>query len=218
MCALGVDMTGGGNDPMIIAPRFDGWYDELIEIPAKDFDITKLSRQAAGHILVNRRDKAIVILDIGGGYGSGTFEHLKENEIEVYGYRGSESVAMRSLHTNIPFQNKRSAAIWRFREALDPDQPGGSPIALPMDPQLVADLTAPTYRIENNVIKVESKIKVCERLGRSTDKGDAVIMAWFQGPKEINSALEWADKKENRRKRGMGAKVDKGKRYGIRNR
>jgi hypothetical protein len=70
-----------------------------------------------------------------------------------------------------------------FREALDPGQPGGSPIALPPDPKLVADLTAPTFEVTPNGIKAEPKEKVCERLGRSTDRGDAVVMAWFEGPR-----------------------------------
>ena len=33
---------------------------------------------------------------------------------------------------------------------------------------------------------MESKKKVCERLGRSTDEGDAVIMAWTKGLKQEN--------------------------------
>lgn len=208
MCAIGVDMSGGGKDPMIMAPRYDGWFDELIEVPAKEFDIEKISQQAAGHILMLRRDKALIVLDLGGGYGSGTYEHLKANDIEVYGYKGSEGAqSMRAKDINMLFQNKRSAAIWRFREALDPSQPGGSCIGLPDDPELVADLTAPSYKIENNTIKIESKDKVVERLGRSTDKGDAVVMAWFQGPKETNSSLDWLDRKEQRKMGGMAPKV-----------
>jgi hypothetical protein len=199
MCAMGVDMSGGGKDPMIIAPRYDGWFAPIIEIPAKEFDVTRLSQQAAGYILTERRDKALVIIDLGGGYGSGTFEHLKQNEIDTYGYKGSEKVNMRAKDSNIPFRNKRTAAIWRMREALDPSQPGGSKIMLPEDSEMVADLTAPTYKIINNKIIVESKEDVCKRLGRSTDKGDAVEMAWFQGAKECNSALEWIDNQQSRR-------------------
>lgn len=207
MCTIGVDMTGGGKDPMVMAPRFDAWFDTIIEIPAKEFDIEKLGTQAAGHILGIRRDKALVIIDLGGGYGNSCYEHLKANDINVYGYKGSETSTERSKDSNIPFQNKRSAAIWRVREALDPSQPGGSQMALPDDPELVADLTGPTYRIENHVIKVESKEKVCERLGRSTDKGDAVIMAWFQGAKDSNSALEWIDQRRQYNMRGQSPKV-----------
>ena len=38
----------------------------------------------------------------------------------------------------------------------------------------------------SNGIKVEPKIKVVARLGRSTDKGDAVVMAWYNGLKNAN--------------------------------
>lgn len=212
MCAIGVDMSGGGKDPMVMAPRYDGWFAELIEIQAKSFEETKMSQQAAGHIISERRDKALIVIDLGGGYGSGTYEHLSQNDVEIYGYKGSRKVAMRSVDSNIPFQNTRSAAVWKMREALDPSQPGGSQIAFPDDPELVADLTAPTYEIVNNVIKVESKEKVCERLGRSTDKGDAVMMAWFQGAKDSNSALEWIDRKRTHNMRGQSPKVISGRR------
>jgi hypothetical protein len=73
---------------------------------------------------------------------------------------------------------------------LDPGQPGGSPIALPPDDaELVADLTAPTFEVVPNGIKVESKQDVCERLGRSTDKGDAVQLAWSTQGKDYRDAL-----------------------------
>lgn len=213
MCALGVDMSGGGKDPMIVAPRYDGWFAPLVEFAAKDFDPRKLSQQAAGHVITERRDKALVIIDLGGGYGSGTYEHLIDNDVEVYGYKGSEKSTQRSRDSNIPFANKRSASIWMLRDALDPSQPGGSCIALPDDPEMVADLTAPTYQIINNTIKIESKEKVCERLGRSTDKGDAICMSWFQGAKEANSALEWIDQRmtQGNRKRGQSPKVVTGR-------
>jgi hypothetical protein len=93
----------------------------------------------------------------------------------------------------MPFTNTRSAALWLFREALDPGQPGGSPIMLPPDPKLVADLTAPTFKPTGHGIDVESKEKVCARLGRSTDRGDAVMMAWFEGPRMLTNAMDWMD-------------------------
>ena len=211
MCALGVDATGGGRDPMVISKRYDSWFDRLITIPASHFDEDKLSKQAAGYIVAERRDEALIIIDLGGGYGSGTFEHLRDNNIAVYGYKGSEAAGARSKDSSIPFQNKRSEAIWRFREALDPSQPGGSRVQLPDDPELVADLTGPTYEIMNHTIRVESKLKGCERLGRSTDKGDAVVMCNYRGPKEETAALEWIDRKARHRKRGQGPVVQMGR-------
>lgn len=195
MCAMGVDMSGGGDDPMIIAARYDGYYPNLIEIAGKDLPMTSLGRTAAGHVIANRRDAALVIVDMGGGYGGSLYEYLSENRIEVFAYKGAETCTRKSRDGKLKFANKRSAAYWQFREALDPGQPGGSKISLPDDPKLVADLTTPTFEVGPNGIKLEAKEHIVEQLGRSPDRGDAVVMAWFEGPKESNSALEWIDRK-----------------------
>lgn len=195
MCAMGIDASGGGNDPMVIAPRYDGYYPELIEIPAKDIPQDKMGQTQAGHVVANRRENADIIIDLGGGYGASMYEILKENGLEPKGYKGAEATIKRSRDGKFKFTNTRSAALWMFREALDPGQPSGSPIALPPNNKLLADLTAPTYTVTPNGIKAESKEDVCKRLGRSTNDGDAVMMAWFYGPKEITHALDWASKK-----------------------
>lgn len=186
MCALAADATGGGSDPMIVAMRHDGWFAPLVEIPAKDIPIEKLGQTAAGVVVANRRDQADVIVDMGGGYGTAMYGILKANGIEVAGYKGSEKYAGKTKDGKLGFYNTRSAALWRLREALDPGQPGGSTIMLPPDKVLTADLTAPTLDMEFNGIKIESKEKVCERLGRSTDRGDAVMMCWWKGRKAAN--------------------------------
>jgi hypothetical protein len=202
MCAIGVDASGGGDDPMILAPRYDGWYAPLIEVPGKDIPMDRAGTFAAGVVVSHRRDNAGIVVDMGGGYGGPMFEHLKANEIDVVGHKGAEASAGRTKDKQLRFFNIRSQAIWRFREALDPDQAGGSTIALPDDPQLISDLAAPTLDMGWNGIKVESKEKVCERLGRSTNKGDAVVMSWSYGPRMITNALEWATKREQRRNHG----------------
>lgn len=195
MCCIGVDASGGGTDPMIMAIRHDGWFDKMVEIPAKEIPMDRSGAYCSGLIVSRRCDDALVVVDLGGGYGGPMYEHLKENKIETYGYKGAEKSTRRSRDGKLHFTNKRTAALWGMREALDPGQPGGSPIALPPDPELMADLTAPTFIPTPNGIKAETKEDVCARLGRSTNKGDAVIMAWYQGPKESNSALEWIDSK-----------------------
>jgi hypothetical protein len=186
MCAMGVDASGGGTDPMVIASRHGGWYAEITRVPAKEIPIERAGRYCAGIVIANRRDGADVIVDLGGGYGSAMYEQLHDNNIKALGYKGAESAYGKTLCGKFKFNNVRSAAIWRFREALDPGQPGGSVIALPPSATLLADLTAPTYEPDSKMITVESKKKVCERLGRSTDEGDAVIMAWTKGVKQEN--------------------------------
>ncbi|WP_186371041.1 hypothetical protein [Yersinia alsatica] len=90
----------------------------------------------------------------------------------------------------LSFANIRTQTYWQFREALNPDQPGGSDIALPDDPKLLSDLTAPTYEVKRGsaggVIHLEAKDKLVKRLGRSPDDGDAVVMAWSDGEKQEN--------------------------------
>ena len=199
MCAIGVDASGGGDDPMILARRCDGWFDEMVEIPGRDIPMDRQGAYCAGIIISYRKDNAQIVIDLGGGYGASTYEQLRANlpdrggQRPVVGYKGAEGTTRRSIDGNFGFPTKRAAAYWVFREALDPGQPGGSPIALPPDPQLLADLTAPTFTPTSKGIDIEPKDKVVERLGRSTDRGDAVVMAWFEGPRMLTNAADWMD-------------------------
>ena len=188
MCAIGVDVAQGGTDETVLAPRYDDWFAEFITKPGVE---TPLGSDVAGMIVGARRDKAIIVLDMGGGYGGATYECLLNNEVEVVPYKGVTAVETRTKDRQLKFFNKRTEAYWRFREALDPSQEGGSTLMLPDDPRLLADLTAPRFEITPRGIKLESKEDVCARLGRSTDKGDAVVMSWSAGPKFISDGGEW---------------------------
>jgi hypothetical protein len=201
MCAIGVDASGGGEDPMVLAPRHDGWFAQTIEVPAKSIPVDRAGSYCAGIVLGYRRDNALIVLDMGGGYGGPMYEHFKANDIETRAYKGAEGTTRRGAAGKLHFTNKRSAALWLFREALDPGQPGGSPIALPPNPKLMADLTAPTFEVTPNGIKAEPKEKIMARLGRSTNDGDAVVMSWFEGPRMLTDALEWMERKEINGKR-----------------
>ena len=198
MCAIGIDASGGGDDPMVLAPRYDAWYAPLVEIAGKTIPIERAGSHCAGIVLSYRRDGALCVVDMGGGYGGPVYEHLRTNDVECNRYRGAEKSMRRSRDGKMRFVNTRSAALWIFREALDPGQPGGSPIALPPDPKLIADLTAPTFEVTPQGIKCEAKEKVCERLGRSTDHGDAVMMCWYEGPRLLTNAMEWMDRSPDR--------------------
>lgn len=177
---IACDVAQGGADENVIAMRYDFYYPNLIKIPGKD---TPLGTDMAGPIAQHRRDASRVVLDVGGGYGGSCYKTLKDNDVDVFGYNGSKKAHGRSRDGRLKFVNYRAQTYWQFREALDPSQPGGSRIALPPDNQLFNDLTAPTYSIQTNGIKVESKQDIKKRLGRSPDSGDAVVMAWCQGTK-----------------------------------
>jgi hypothetical protein len=216
MCTIGVDASGGSVDPMMIARRHDGWFAPLIEIPAKEIPLERAGAHCAGIVISYRRDNALVVLDMGGGYGGPIYEHLRANDIEVNVFKGAESTIRRSGDKKLKFVNKRTAALWLMREALDPGQPGGSPIYLPPDPKLLADLTAPTFDVTPNGIRAEEKRKVVERLGRSTDSGDAVCMCWFEGAKAATHTLSWLTSAEHRMKRGQRPEVVMGRQHARR--
>ena len=198
MCALAVDCTGGGVDPMVIGARHDGWFAPLVVIPGHEIPAAMAGQMSAGHVIAHRRDNALMIVDMGGGYGGPLYEHLKANfdtdatrEPRVKAYKGSEGSVVRTVDGQLGFANVRTQALWRFREALDPGQVGGSPIMLPPDAELLSDLTSPSYEVRNGVIHAEAKKKVCERIGRSTNKGDTVCMCWTAGPIASTDGAIW---------------------------
>jgi len=197
-CAIAADCTGGGVDPMVVGVRHDGWFDNLIVIPGEDIPAQHAGRSAAGHVITHRRNNSVMIIDMGGGYGGPLFEHLHENFQAAEGalpvvipFKGSEAAVSRTQDGTVGFNNRRTAALWKMREALDPGQAGGSPIMLPPDDELFGDLTAPTYKLIRGMYHAEPKVDVCARLGRSTNKGDTVCMCWSAGPIASTDGAQW---------------------------
>jgi len=201
MCAIGVDCSGGGSDQMVLAPRYDSWFAPLIKIPGKDIKKETAGSQGAGFVVQHRRHNAEINIDMGGGYGSALYEKLVENKIPVNSYVGSEKSVLKSREGKLRFANTRTAAYWLFREALNPDQPGGSDIAMQKDNRLLAGLCAVTFEVKNGVIHAEPKVindrkgkvngGVKHKLGYSPDEADAVIMSWFYGDRMATNALDW---------------------------
>lgn len=192
MCAIGVDVAQGGTDQTVLAMRFDGWYAPIEAIPGVE---TPSGAEVAGKVIARRHDNAKVIVDLGGGWGGDALAHLTANNVDAVGYMGVKDTVLRTRDNQLRFANVRTAAYWRFREALDPYTAEGSPIALPNDRELLADLTAPSFETKSGkggmVIHLEPKDKLVKRLGRSPDKGDAVVMAWWSGAKAVTDLQEW---------------------------
>lgn len=188
MCAMGIDPAAGGKDETVLAPRYDGWFAPLIAIPGAK---TPLGSDVAAVAIAKRKDQALLVVDMGGGYGGGVAQTLGENDIEYVAHKGAETATGRTRDGKLGFVNKRSQIYWRFREALDPDQTGGSPIMLPDDARLMADLTAPSFTVGRRGIEVEPKEDVVARLGRSPDRGDAVVMSWSGGATMASHGSQW---------------------------
>lgn len=188
MCSIGVDVAQGGPDKTVLQIRYDHWFARPIDVPGKE---TPDGRSVAALVLKNRVGNPVIVVDVGGGYGGATFEHLTSNNLPAKGYNGSNTSAARTRDRTLKFLNKRAADYWAFREALDPSQPGGSFISLPPDRRLAADLMAVRYDPTPKGIKIESKLDIKKRLGRSTDFGDAAVMAWSEGPVTQTHGQVW---------------------------
>jgi len=179
MTAMGCDIAMGGKDRFIIAKRWGEWYDVLSTKPGKE---TPTPNAGAGFILSEQRDGAQINIDMGGGYGSGVLAFLKANgRVAVYGFVPSGSSMGKSACKKYKFRNLRAEAYWRFREALDPDGPYR--ICLPPDPELKQELCTHRRRElgPGGMITIQEKSEVIDDIGRSPDKADAVVIAWFTG-------------------------------------
>jgi hypothetical protein len=186
MTAMGFDPAGGGADSAELCWRHGGWYAPFVSAKGEE---TADGSSAAATIIRYRRDSAAVVVDVGGGYGGAVTLRLKDNSIDHRAFNGASGSTARTKDGQLRFANKRAEAWWRFREELNPDQEGGSAICLPPDPELKADLAAPTYEVGTRGILIESKEDIRKRLGRSTNKGDSAVMCLSEGNAAVRKNL-----------------------------
>ena len=189
MCAIGVDCARS-KDKTVLAPRYDGFFTEFIVKPGKE---TPHGRDVAALILRHRRNDATPVIDCGEVNGAEAWAHLDENGITCIRHIGMDRSVSRTKSKHLKFFNKRAEVYWKFMEALDPEQDGGSPIALPDDVELVAELCALKWELVPQGIKVTPKKDLVKELGHSPDKADAVVMSWSAGAKSVTHMSQWRD-------------------------
>jgi len=171
---VGVDV-GRGGDATVLALR----YGEAIREPRR-YGVAN-TMTVTGHVAtVLRGHGGYAVVDVI-GVGAGVVDKLREDKRGVEAFNAGESTDWKDRSGEMLFANKRAAAWWNLRELLDPAN--GHALALPPDDLLTGDLTAPHWRPSSGGrIMVESKDDIKKRLGRSTDDGDAVVMAFWQEP------------------------------------
>lgn len=177
MDSLGVDVARGGKDNTILARRHGMWFDEAISHPGKD---TPDGPTVAGLSIAALRDSAVIHLDVI-GVGASPYDFLVTAKQQVVGVNVAEGARGTDKSGRLRFFNLRSELWWRMREALDPANNTG--IALPPDPRLLADLTAPTWSLSGATVKVASREEIIEKIGRSPDFGSAYVLALMDTPK-----------------------------------
>lgn len=173
LSALGVDVARGGSDQFVIAKRHGTWFGPLGKHPGAE-------------VLDGPSGAALVVSALGGqadvlinvdviGVGASTYDSLAGEGFNVWGINFAERTTDRDRSGMLAMRNVRAGAWWAMREALDPLK--GDDLALAPDPELLADLVAPQWKISASGIQIESKADIIKRLGRSPDCGDAVVLA-----------------------------------------
>jgi len=167
---VGVDV-GLQADRTVQALRVGAVITALRRAPHQD---TMATAGTIATILRGYGGRAIVDAD---GIGAGVFHRLREQGLPVVAFHAAGGTDATDRSGELRFVNLRAAAWWALRERLDPTS--GEALALPPDDLLTGDLTAPRWRITSSgKIQIEEKAEIRKRLGRSTDDGDAVVMAF----------------------------------------
>lgn len=202
MTAVAADVAQGGTDRTQIQARYDWWYSRFDSYKGAE---TPDGPSVAALIIKKMRDRCRVVVDAGGGYGGDTLTQLAHADVECFGFKGGSGSASSTREGLYRFKNLRAQIVWQFREMLDPTY--NSRIALPPDPELLADLCAYRYEIRPGggaeEIVVLPKEDMREALGRSPDKGDCTLMlaaSSLGGLKRPKAAQERRDQRHRQMK------------------
>lgn len=159
---LGVDVARFGGDASVIFRR-----QGLVAFPPiviRGINNMDLSDRVA--IQVEEHRPAAVFIDQGNG--TGVIDRLRQLGIQVV----EVPFGSRALDPD-HFVNRRAEMWWKMGEWLK----GGG--AIPPDPVLQSDLSAPTYGYNAQGRRLlESKDKIKERIGRSPDLADALALTF----------------------------------------
>jgi hypothetical protein len=193
---LGVDVARFGEDQTCVAIRNGHIVTELRKYRKAD------TMETTGNVVaaLNPLPRHLAIVDVI-GVGGGVVDRLRELGKPVNAFNSSNSAKGYTDRTReFGFTNLRAAAWWRFRELLDPAR--NPNIMLPDSELLKGDLTAPKWKVlSGGKIQVEGKDDIRQRLGRSTDEGDAVVMAFWKGRGTVDTTnvgvLSWWDESDD---------------------
>lgn len=178
---LGLDVARGGSDKTVIAPRYGTWYDRLVKYPGKlTPDGPTVALRVLDALDIGNRpanNEAAIAVDVI-GLGASAYDCCILKGLDAYPINFGQTLSgVVDRSGKLEFFNVRAKMYWRFREALDPHS--GDGIALPPDPELLADLAAAKWQLRTGKILIEAKDEIVKRIGRSPDCGDAVVLAHY---------------------------------------
>lgn len=182
---IGADIARFGGDKTAFAHRYGDVITEVEVMPGGDTTVT------ADRLLEHKGATAIVDTN---GTGAGVFDTIRRNGMSATPLNVGTHTSATDSTGQIRFYNLKSQATWKLREALDPNK--GATLCLPPDERLAEDLAAPRWKnMAGGKLLVEEKKEVRKRIGRSPDRGDAVVLVnWLNGDAEYSadeSSFQW---------------------------
>ena len=194
LSGVGVDLVRGGKDNMATAKRYGTWFAEVKKTPGVNVEDGPAAAGLLAQSLEGEKHIGYIHMDMI-GVGSSGFDSAKaiwpEKVKAVNASEKSDYLAMSKTDPPRPLfrmANVRAEYYWRMREALDPEH--GDALALPPGSEVVSDLCAARYKLlAGGVIQIEPKDAIKERIGRSPDVGEALMMAWM--PPKAGAKLLW---------------------------
>lgn len=170
---LGVDVARFGDDLTVIFPRQGLQAFKPVEMRnARTNEIAARVAQAK-----DKWKSELELIDSTGGYGGGVADSLL-----AAGHTPME-INFSSKAADPRYFNARSEMHFRLADWV---KRGG---ALPNIPELVGELTTPTYSFQNGKLRLQEKQMIKDELGRSPDYADALALT-FAIPDQPAMTLE----------------------------
>ena len=159
---IGVDVARFGSDKTVLFPR-----QGLQAFQPIDMRNARTDEIAARVSLAKSKwGSDAEFVDDTGGYGAGVIDCLIQTGNPPIGINFSGKAI------DPRYYNKRSEMWFLMADWV---KKGGS---LPKIPELIGELTTPTYTFHNGKLRVEEKEHIKSRLGRSPDLGDALALTF----------------------------------------
>lgn len=193
LVAVGVDIARSEDGDKTVLARVHRNGEQLVLTQLDRYSIAD-TMPIVGYVrgILEKWKGAYAVVDVI-GIGGGPVDRLREmfSKSRIQDFNASEKSTAKDRSGELEFANKRSQAWWNMRELLDPAY--NPTLALPPDDQLIGDLTAPhrgrsegtDLMTSSGKILIESKKDIRKRIGRSTDTGDAVVMAFFPKKRDV---------------------------------
>lgn len=160
---IGIDVARFGDDRTILLPRQGLAAFKPVEMRnSRTNEIA--ARVTEAHV---RWGSEMHFVDGTGGFGGGVVDSLMMAGVPV------TEVQFAGKANDARFVNKRAEMWWNMAEWLKRGA------ALPNMPELVRELSAPTFTFANGKFQLESKDQIKKRLGYSPDIADALALTFF---------------------------------------